>query len=177
MREKAEQGIYPSRPPLGYANNKVDHTIEVDPQKAPIAQRLFELDRSGKYSLSILRQSIKADFGMTFSNGYLVRILKNPFYVGSFYWEDKLYPGTQEKLIGRDPFEAVQQVFRGHNKPKQRKHHFAFGGTLSCAYDDCAVTVELKKNRYTYYPCTGHRGKCRLPYMREECLGERLGRF
>jgi len=29
MREKAEQGIYPSRPPLGYRNNKLEHTIEV----------------------------------------------------------------------------------------------------------------------------------------------------
>src|SRR5437764_2998846 len=28
MREKAAQGIYPSRPPLGYKNNKVTHTIE-----------------------------------------------------------------------------------------------------------------------------------------------------
>jgi hypothetical protein len=35
MREKAEQGIYPSRPPLGYQNNKSEHTIEVDPSKAP----------------------------------------------------------------------------------------------------------------------------------------------
>jgi hypothetical protein len=31
MREKAEQGIYPSRPPLGYRNNKLERTIEVDP--------------------------------------------------------------------------------------------------------------------------------------------------
>ena len=27
MREKAEQGIYPSRPPLGYRNNKLERTI------------------------------------------------------------------------------------------------------------------------------------------------------
>jgi site-specific DNA recombinase len=33
MREKAEQGIYPSRPPLGYRNNKLEHTIELIPRK------------------------------------------------------------------------------------------------------------------------------------------------
>jgi DNA invertase Pin-like site-specific DNA recombinase len=27
MREKAEQGIYPIRPPFGYRNNKLEHTI------------------------------------------------------------------------------------------------------------------------------------------------------
>jgi site-specific DNA recombinase len=37
------------------------------------------------------------------------------------------------------------------------------------------VTMERKKNRYTYYHCTGYRGKCVLPYMREEVLGNRLG--
>ena len=41
MREKAEQGIYPSRPPLGYRNNKLERTIEVDPEKAPIARNAF----------------------------------------------------------------------------------------------------------------------------------------
>jgi site-specific DNA recombinase len=34
MREKAEQRIYPSRPPIGYQNNKLQHTIEVDPRKS-----------------------------------------------------------------------------------------------------------------------------------------------
>ena len=35
-------------------------------------------------------------------------------------------------------------------------------------------TRRFKKNRYTYYRCTGYRGKCDLPYFREEELGDRL---
>jgi site-specific DNA recombinase len=177
MREKAEQGIYPSRPPLGYRNNKAEHTIEVDPDRAPIAQRLFELYGSGKHSLSTVRRSIKSEYGMVFSNGYLGRILRNPFYVGSFYWENRLYQGTQPHLISRELFAAVQDAFGGHNRSKQRKRHFAFSGILRCAYDDCMVTAELKKNRYTYYHCTGYRGKCQLPYMREGQVSERLGQI
>src|SRR5216684_690925 len=38
MREKAEQGVYPSRPPFGYRNNKLERSIEVDPQSAPLAR-------------------------------------------------------------------------------------------------------------------------------------------
>jgi site-specific DNA recombinase len=56
MREKAEQGIYPSRPPLGYTNNKLEHTIEVDPKKAPIARRMFDLYASGQHSLAPRRR-------------------------------------------------------------------------------------------------------------------------
>lgn len=65
-------------------------------------------------------------------------------------------------------------MFRERNKPKYGKREFAFSGLLYCAYDNCAVTAKLKKNRYTYYHCTGYRGKCDLPYFREEELGERL---
>src|SRR5579863_3760812 len=94
MREKAEQGIYPSRPPLGYQNNKLEHTIEVDPRKAPIAKRMFELYATGQHSLTSLRIAIQDEFGTNLAKGYLERLLKNPFYRGQFWWEKKLYPGT-----------------------------------------------------------------------------------
>ncbi len=174
MREKAEQGIYPSRPPLGYCNNKLEHTIEINPQKALIAKRMFELYASGQHSLASMRKILKAEFGQLLAKGYLERLLKNPFYKGQFTWEDKLYSGTHTPLVSAELFEQVQSVFGGHNKPKYRKHEFAFSGLLHCAYDNCAVTAELKKNRYTYYRCTGYRGKCELPYFREEELGDRL---
>jgi site-specific DNA recombinase len=175
MREKAEQGIYPSRPPVGYRNNKVEHTIEVDPEKAPLARRMLELYATGKYSLSQLRLAIKSEFGVTMAKGYLDRLLKNPFYAGSFIWDGKTYAGTQTPLVDRTLFGQVQSVFHGRNKPRYRKHDFAFRGLLTCAYDDCMVTAEIKKQKYTYYRCTGSRGKCELPYFREEELGNLLG--
>jgi site-specific DNA recombinase len=176
MREKAEQGIYPSRPPLGYRNNKLEHTIEIDSAKAPIAQRMFALYASGQHSLNSVRKVLKTGFGVGIAKGYLERLLKNPFYKGQFIWEDKLYSGTHTPLVSAELFEQVQSVFRGHNKPKYRKHDFAFSGLLRCAYDNCMVTAEIQKNRYTYYRCTGFRGKCELPYFREEELGSRLGK-
>ncbi len=177
MREKAEQGIYPSRPPLGYRNNKLEHTIEVDPGKAPIAKKMFELYVSGRYSLTSLRIALKTEFGTDLAKGYLDRLLKNPFYAGQFWWENKLYKGTHSQLVSSDLFERVQAVFRGHNKPRYGTHDFPYRGLLTCAYDKCKVTAEIKKGKYTYYRCTQFRGKCELPYMREEELGNRLGRI
>jgi site-specific DNA recombinase len=174
MREKAEQGIYPSRPPLGYQNNKLQHTIEVDPHKVPIAKRMFELYASGQQSLAAVRHILRSEFGQLLAKGYLERLLKNPFYKGQFIWEDKLYNGTHTRLVSVEVWEQVQAVFRGRNKPKYRKHEFAFTGLLNCAYDNCAITAEFKKNRYTYYRCTGYRGKCELPRFREAELEDRL---
>jgi site-specific DNA recombinase len=171
MREKAEQSIYPSRPPIGYRNNKLEHTIEVDPEKAPLARRMFELYASRNNSLSSLQKAIKAEFGDRLAKSYLEKLLKNPFYAGSFVWDGKLYAGTHTPLISRDHFEEVQSVFRARNRPKYRKYDFACRGLLVCAHDHCLVTAEIKEGKYTYYRCTGARGKCELLYFREEELG------
>jgi site-specific DNA recombinase len=177
MREKAEQGVYPSRPPLGYRNNKLEHTIEVDPDKAPIAERMFALYATRQHSLSSLRRALKTEFDVTLAKGHIERLLKNSFYMGKFQWDDKLYQGTHAPLVSAQLFLDVQDVFRGRNKPKYRKHEFAYRGLLTCAYDASMVTAEMKKGRYTYYRCTGYRGKCDLPYFREEALGDRLGQI
>jgi site-specific DNA recombinase len=174
MREKAEQGIYPSRPPLGYRNNKAEHTIEIDPSRVPVARRMFELYSTGRYSLSQLRQLLKVEFGRPLAKGYLDRLLKNPFYVGSFIWKGKQYPGTHTPIIDRNQFDRVQNVFKRRNKPKYRKHDFAFQGLLTCANDCCAITAEIKKEKYVYYHCTKFKGPCDLPNMREEVLQQRL---
>jgi site-specific DNA recombinase len=37
------------------------------------------------------------------------------------------------------------------------------------------VTAELKKNKWIFYRCTGHTGKCALPRFHEEEIAERMG--
>ena len=49
MREKAEQGHFPGRPPLGYVCDQKSKAIEPDPQRAPLIRKAFELMASGSY--------------------------------------------------------------------------------------------------------------------------------
>lgn len=176
MRQKAAEGIYPTRPPLGYQNNKAKHTIEVNPETAPVVQRIFELFAGDGLSLAELRKRIKQETGRTYAKGYLHKILKNPFYIGFYHWGDTTYKGTHPLFIDAGRFQRVQDIFAAYNRPRRRHHEFAFaGGLLRCGYDDCLITAEIKKQRYIYYHCTGGRGKCDLPYFREEELSERLG--
>jgi len=177
MREKAEQGTYPSRPPLGYTNNRAEHTIEVDGQAAPIVRRMFELYACGRYSLAALRKQIKIETGKAYQKGYIHKLLRNRFFAGVFVWDGKTYKGTHERLVSSTLWQQVQDVLQGHNRPKYGKHSYPFGGLLTCAYDNCRVTAEQKKGKYTYYHCTGYRGPCDLPYFREEELSLRLGQI
>src|ERR1051325_9732006 len=54
MLEKAEQGQYPSKAPLGYKNNTLTHVIEIDSKTAPLVQELFRLYATQRYSLKQL---------------------------------------------------------------------------------------------------------------------------
>jgi site-specific DNA recombinase len=102
-------------------------------------------------------------------------MLTNPFYIGRFEWGGGTYQGTHASLISPELYAQAQSVLCGHNKPKYGKHEIAFRGMLTCAHDNCTVTAELKKNKYVYYRCTGHKGPCALPRFREQEIAERMG--
>jgi site-specific DNA recombinase len=175
MREKAEQGLYPGRAPFGYRNNSVTRSIDIDPDRASIVKRIFELYASGAHSLVTLRKAVLNELGTKLSRAYFETLLKNRFYLGYFVWQGIEYKGQHVALISADLFARTQAAFTRRNKPKYRKHNFAFAGLLLCAHDGCTVTCELQKGKYVYYRCSHGRGKCSLPYMREQDVSERLG--
>lgn len=178
MVEKASQGIFPGHAPFGYRNNKAERTIEVDPEDSPIVNRIFELYATGKHSLTTLARAIRGETGKSISRGNVHLILKNSFYMGFFEWGGRTCPGTQPTYVNPGLYRKAQAVLRGHNRPRHSKRQLAFRGLMTCAYDGCMVTGEIQKEKYTFYRCTGHRGKCPLPRFREadiaECLGESL---
>src|SRR5438270_2334800 len=153
MREKAEQGIYPGNPPMGYRIDPATRSPIPYGEKAALVRRIFSLYATGNYSLSELRQTIFEETGIKISRAYLEKILKNRFYLGFFTWSGFEYRGQHEPIISAELFAGVQRVFSNHNKPKYRKHEFAFGGLLTCAHDGCTVTAGWQKKKYVYYRC------------------------
>lgn len=50
------------------------------------------------------------------------------------------------------------------------KDYFSFSGLVTCGHCHCSLVGEIKKEKYIYYYCSGHKGKCPEPYVREEVL-------
>lgn len=73
-------------------------------------------------------------------------------------------------------WEKVQTLLSRRSQAKTRvaKHDFAFARLVTCGHCGCALVGEVKKGRYVYYHCTGFRGKCPEPYVREEVLAARF---
>jgi site-specific DNA recombinase len=192
MQEKAEQGIWPTKSPLGYRNvagpdgKKV---IATDPEVAPIVSKLFEWYATGQYALKEIAQKareaglIYRRTGASVPVSAVHSILRNRLYTGQFEWNGKLIQGRHQPLVSVELWKRVQGVLDGRNvsKAKRGKHDFAFSGLIACAKCGCSVVGEIKKERYVYYHCTGYTDKClgnpascRRHYVREEALEQKF---
>lgn len=171
MREKAEEGWYPSRAPIGYKNVvRADDkkVIEIDRQYGPVVVELFEKYATGRHSLKTLVSHINEhmkNLGLKrkLQKSTVSEILDNPFYCGTYFWNGVRYDGKHKPLIAREIYERVQGILHGTNKHARQsrdKDRWLFQGLIFCDLCGCAVVAERKKGQYTYYHCTGNKGEC-----------------
>ncbi|MBY0110240.1 MAG: recombinase family protein [Candidatus Babeliaceae bacterium] len=178
MQEKAAQGTYPSIAPYGYLNARVDgkKVIVIDPDTSPLIKRMFELYATGSYSLLSLRKRMLFA-GMIYKNGKALytskieTILKNVFYMGDFVWKGQRYEnGSHEPIVSKELFHKVQTILRNPHKSKSRKGLFPYTNLIKCGICGCALTAEIKKEKYVYYRCSGYKGNCKQTYLKQEVL-------
>lgn len=185
MQEKADQGGWPGRAPLGYRNvvgESGKKVIAPDPDTAPIILDLFEWFASGQHSTRDAAKKLRGD-GLVFpkSKGLIPKstvhqMLRNPIYMGNFIWKGKLYTGIHEPLVSPELWQRVQDILSGRfgNRARKTKHDFAFARLIQCGHCGGGMVGEIKKGKYIYYHCTGYKGKCPEPYTRQEVLEEKF---
>jgi DNA invertase Pin-like site-specific DNA recombinase len=185
MLEKAEQGIWPSKAPMGYLNVEGPNGKKVvipDPEVGPIIKRMFERYATGNMSLEdVGLLAMEEGLPLKREGNFRTVVqytLKNPFYYGDFLFKKKLYKGIHEGLVSRECWDKVQDVREDRRAKKTRKSKkrksFAFSRLISCGHCGCSLVGELKKGKYVYYHCTYYRGRCDEPYVREEVLEEKF---
>ena len=177
MKEKAEQGVYPSHAPYGYKNEgfKGKRIISVNPIEAANVKKMYDLCCDG-YSLAKIRDKVLSE-GMIYRNGknfhksIVEYILKNEFYTGVFYWNDVKYENASHPaIISKEQFTEVQGKLMKPNKQKSLKGLFPYTGLIRCGLCGCYLTAEIKKKKYIYYHCTGSKGKCPQIYIKQEFI-------
>lgn len=179
MTEKAEQGIYPSRAPIGYLNNHKTGKIDIDPERAPLIKKLFELTASGEYSLPMIEEILYKDglrerlHGGRVRKNTLYRVLHNPIYYGEFRWAKKLYPGTHIPLISKDLYERAHKALSQFQRPRVTTRNYPFSNLLHCKTCGCSVVGDFAKRKYMYYRCSFAKGQHpHEKYLREYLLDE-----
>ncbi len=190
MQSWIEEGVWPSRAPLGYRNKPRSFSkqrglgVEPDPVTAPIVKQMFELAATGDYTISHLREyalerNVKSCLGTTPTRHQIHDMLRSPFYYGGMVWKGKVYPGKHEPLVSESLWLRIQKILedRCSNRGFGKKE-FAFKGLMRCGNCESGITMANIKGRggiYTYYWCCRSRNPdCPEGYMREEWLSDRL---
>ncbi|MEI9933212.1 MAG: hypothetical protein WDM89_22440 [Rhizomicrobium sp.] len=81
---RLKQGIYPLRAPIGYLDRGKGQVKVLDPEKAPLVRRAFELYATGDYNFERLRDELERSglrdwHGNKLSLNGLTTLLNNPF--------------------------------------------------------------------------------------------------
>lgn len=192
MRKKAELGGAPFRAPLGYRNRRewiegrrVSY-VELDPDRADLVRKAFQLYATGEYSLDALAEELRVRGLITRGRrgtpprpipvGGLGHILGNKFYTGMVEWNGTESPGRHEPLVDPQTFEKVQAILeaRSVRDVRNRRHSHPLKGLLYCGVCKRRLSLQVAKGQLYFY-CLGRRDArkptdCREPFVMAEKL-------
>jgi hypothetical protein len=108
MIGKADRGWLPSRAPLGYKNDLLEHTIYEDPERFLLVRKMWDMMLTGNYTPPQIREiankewgfrtpKTKRNGGFEIGNSSIYRLFTNIFYTGMFEWHGKP-PGTEKEI-------------------------------------------------------------------------------
>lgn len=177
LNEKAEEGYYPGRAPVGYINHRDKETkksyLIPDKNRAMFIRRIFVYYSQGNISMKNLAKYIGEEGFRTVKNHLptartIEVILQNPIYTGNFYWRGELYKGKHKPIVEQSLFDKVDAMFNQPARAKKRKHELTFAGVFRCEICGSLMTGEVQtgannSGEYEYYKCANP--KCKKYYV------------
>ena len=175
---RLKQGLYPWQAPLGYLDQGKGKAKTLDPEKAPLVRRAFELYATASYDLKKLRKELnllglRNHRGGKLSINGVSKILRNPFYIGMIKVESsgQVFNGIHEPLISTALFDRVQAILDGKLNARTKKHDFLFRRFLTCKHCGRSLIGEIQKGN-VYYRC--HTKGCPTTSIREDVIDEQI---
>jgi site-specific DNA recombinase len=181
IRQKLRNGVWPSKPPVGYLNDRNKRCIVVDPAKALLVRKAFELYATGNYALHEVRTRMNevgfvAFTGKRFSVSNFQTMFRNPFFYGVMDSKGELFEGKHDPIISKRLFDEVQAVMARKSKSKTPAlKPFLYRGLFRCGECGCFITTETQKG-HNYLRCTKRVKPCTQKFVREESISAQVDR-
>lgn len=111
-RQRALEGLWKGggNPPYGYYYSKEIRNLAVDPDKAIVVRKVFELYNSMEYSPS----RIASVLGLSGDN-VVFNILRNRTYLGEITFKGEQLPGVHQRLIEDEEFDKAQRILQSRS--------------------------------------------------------------
>ncbi|MEZ6131208.1 MAG: recombinase family protein [Planctomycetaceae bacterium] len=172
IERRVESGLFPSRPPYGYRNVRIDgrSIIEVHTENARTIRRIFELYGYHSHTLDTLPDALVAESieylpsMPKFGRSKLYTMLTDRAYIGEIKFRGQWLPGTHTPIIEPRLWNRVQALL-GQKVYKQHQMTYA-SDLIECGHCGSPITGERKtkmtksgEREYVYYRCTQyHKG-------------------
>lgn len=189
MQKKAAMGSWPGGPvPLGYSYDK-ETGLQVNEDEAVIIRRIFDLYVEGKEGSSsicgILHEAgYRKRSGKKLDRKAVLHVLKNPFYIGKFRWQQQVYDGEHDPIVSVEAFTRATEILqkRTAESPGTRLHNqdeHLLSGIIRCSRCKSAmvgVSCRKKGSKILYYACRKRLDtkECDQDYVRADWLEAKI---
>lgn len=102
--------------PYGYRS--INKKLEIEPQEADVVKFMFEMYLKYKSVMSVCKLLTENGY-RDFRRDALLRMLKNPTYMGKIKYKDELYDGQHKAIISPKIFESVQYILKNKEKSER----------------------------------------------------------
>ena len=156
--------------PFGY-RVAADKTYEIDPDRAPIAKKIFELYAAGNSEADVVRylnaKGYRTSRGNKFNRNSLKRMLKNEKYTGVYIYKDIIRDEDAiPAIIDKETFHKVQEMLKVNKKRPYNKWSYSdyiLTGKLFCGKCNAPMTGKSGTGRsgvkHCYYSCMNRQNK------------------
>ncbi len=188
MRDRVDRGVSNGLAPMGYRHG-ADGRLEVDLDEAPIVRLIYDrFEHSGSAGAVVSELadrgimqpkrttvSGKVRGGRPFQKQQVLRILRNPAYVGTIEWGEARREKSHPSIISDEQFARVSRrleetVRRRSNFRSSGIRTYTLSGLLRCSCGSHLVGASYpgRSNTYRYYVCTrqqheGTGASCQAP--------------
>ena len=153
-------GLWPFRPPFGYAHGQPKGYLVPDHKAAPVIRQLFDwvavegLNLDGACQRA-QEQGVRTPKGHALTNQAMRRILTNPLYAGRIELESGIRATASfGPLVSPTSFDTVQSHLRTKaGQRRRRAAQFPLGRFVIC--DECGYSLSgsYAKRTYGWYRC------------------------
>lgn len=170
IARRVAEGWFPSTPPFGYRNRRIDKRsyVETHPQNGNKVRRIFDLRANQNYTITEIVEKLFEDGFFyseskpKFSESKIGSMLHDKSYLGLIFFRGAWHPGQHEPLVDQLTWDQVRVSF---NEQTYRSHELVYGSRLiRCGHCGHIVSGEEKFKEtkkglkpYIYYRCSRYR--------------------
>jgi len=170
--------------PYGYSYTKEKGILSINPEEKEVVRTIFHLYTEKAMGARTIARWLNGNGyrtrkGKPWSVDAIIRILRNPIYIGKILRKGKVYPGKHKKLIASSTWKNAQAILKERSEDQSLRRSNGSDYYLSgvsrcmrCLGRVVGASAWGRTRKYGYYLCNQRmkHGECDLPRMSKDRL-------